>query len=240
MSAGSANTRPGQSTALLPDRPDLVIFDFDGVVADSEIISLTSLQHTLKAWGIDLSLETVRARYLGLATDKILRDVAAENSEHGAEGFRAVWHDELFARFRRELVPVPGISALLDRIAAAGMSYCIASSGSFERIRIALEAMQMSERFEHVFSSELVQRGKPAPDLFLHAARSLGVQPERAIVIEDSPYGVMAARRAGMRCVGFLGGTHLVEIRDRHAIALRDAGAEMIVESLDQITFDPD
>lgn len=238
MRAGEAQARSGQSPAVFEDRPELVIFDFDGVIADSEVISLTSLQRTLKAWGIDLALDAVRARYLGLATDKILRDVAAQSPGRSAVGFRTAWHNELFERFRRELHPVSGVTALLDRILAGGMSYCIASSGSFERIGIALEAMQMTERFEHVFSSELVLHGKPAPDLFLHAADALGTRPERAIVIEDSPYGIMAARRAGMRSVGFLGGAHLAGIRDRHASALKEAGADMVVETLGQIVFD--
>lgn len=223
---------------FLPEKPDLIIFDFDGVVADSEVISLHSLRHTLGDFGIDLSIDEVRARYLGVATDKIIREVAAESSAGTSDGFREAWDEVLFDRFRRELAPVPGITDLLDRIEDRGIPFCIASSGSFERIGIALDAIELTDHFEYVFSAELVRNGKPAPDLFLHAAEHLGVEPARCLVIEDSPYGIMAARAAHMLSIGFIGGAHLASIRGVHRGVLLRAGADRIVDSLDDIVVD--
>lgn len=230
-----AGADPGRPDPVRRASTDLVIFDFDGVIADSEVISLSTLRETMARYGLDLSVEEVRRRYLGVASDKAIRDVAANRPERTADGFRETWHDTLFRRFRSELAPVSGLHDLLGEIEALGLPYCIASSSSFQRIGVALEAMRMTERFRHVFSAELVKNGKPAPDLFLHAARQLRTDPERCLVIEDSPFGVRAAKAAGMRAIGFLGGSHLSSIRDDHRVTLIEAGADIVLEDLSEV-----
>ena len=183
--------------------PGLLIFDFDGVIADSEIISLSTLQSALRAYGNDLELDEVRRRYLGKSMKQIKRDMQAEHADANWDGFDAHWNAILFDRFRNELRPLPGLVALLDRVETCGLPYCIASSGGLERIDVALDAMGLSARFSHVVSAEQVRHGKPAPDLFLLAAQTIGVPPDQCLVLEDSPFGIRAAKSAGMRALGF-------------------------------------
>jgi HAD superfamily hydrolase (TIGR01509 family) len=224
--------------AVAPAAVGLVIFDFDGVVADSEVLSLSSLQTALREFGIDLTLNEVRRRFLGIAVDKIKRDVETESPGGTSVGFSRTWHDALFDMFRRELRPVPGLVDLLGRIEARGVPYCIASSSTFERIGVALDAMGLAGQFTHVFSSEVVENGKPAPDLFLHAAKEFSVSPGNCLVVEDSPHGIRAAKAAGMRVIGFLGGAHLEGIRDEHRRILLAQDADGVVESLNEIMVD--
>ena len=214
---------------------ELVIFDFDGVIADSEVISLATLQEALAAFGIDLSAEDVRRAFLGTSLARIEAYVAETGAGRTSQGFAETWQTALFDRFRAELAPVPQLPTLLEQLSARGIRYCIASSGTFERLGVALSALNLSGQFESIFSSEQVARGKPAPDLFLFAARELGVPPESCLVIEDSPYGIRAAKAANMRCAGFVGGTHLHEIAEEHGDLLRQQGADIVVTSLDAI-----
>jgi len=223
--------RPGTITD-----PALVIFDFDGVVADSEVISLATLADALRKYDIDLTLAEVRRRFLGKSIDKIIAEVRGQSAEVQWDGFVPHWHGILFARFAKDLTPVPGVVNLLDRLDAAGLPYCIASSSGFERIRFALDVMGLSPRFSHVFSAQEVRRGKPAPDLFLHAASQMGETPDRCLVIEDSPYGIQAARSAGMRAIGFLGGAHLSDIQVDHQTLLLAQGAHTVLHDLDKVT----
>lgn len=221
----------------LPSEVGLLIFDFDGVIADSETISLSSLKDALAAHGIDKELEEVRRKYLGLSADKIILDVAEERPDAELGGFRTFWHETLYARFRRDLAPIIGVTAFLDRVENQGLPFCIASSSSYERLGVALDAMNLRDRFRNVFSAELVERGKPAPDLFLHAARTMDISPDRCVVIEDSPYGVMAAQEAGMLALGFLGGSHLEAVRDSHRATLSEAGADRVIDTFDEIVL---
>jgi HAD superfamily hydrolase (TIGR01509 family) len=127
---------------------------------------------------------------------------------------------------------MPHLEALLEHLTEEGIPYCVASSGTFERLSVALSALGLSERFTSVFSAEQVARGKPEPDLFLFAANRFGVPPEACLVIEDSPFGVRAARAANMKCIGFVGGSHLQEHRSEHAALLIRHGADKTVSSL--------
>jgi HAD superfamily hydrolase (TIGR01509 family) len=121
------------------------------------------------------------------------------------EDFDDVFHGRVFAAFERELQPVPGAVQLLEKLAADEVPYCVASSGSHERIRVGHRKTGLDRWFDEgrVFSSQDVGRGKPAPDLFLYAAERMGVAPERCVVVEDSPLGVRAANAAGMDVYGF-------------------------------------
>jgi len=218
--------------------PGLLILDFDGVVADSEIISLSTLQSALCAHGVDLQLYEVRCRFLGKSIKQIKKEVQTLRPDANWDGFDKHWHAILFDRFRNELAPLPGLVPLLDRIEARGLPHCIASSSGLERIGVALGAMGLGARFSHVFSAEQVSHGKPAPDLFLHAAKTIGVPPERCLVLEDSPHGIKAAKSAGMQAFGFVGGAHLEDVRADHRDLLLQQGARAVVEHLSEITLD--
>jgi HAD superfamily hydrolase (TIGR01509 family) len=121
------------------------------------------------------------------------------------EDFDDVFHGRVFAAFERELEPVPGAVEVLEKLTADGVPYCVGSSGSHERIRVGHRKTGLDQWFDdgRIFSSQDVGRGKPAPDLFLHAAQCMGVAPERCAVVEDSPLGVQAAVAAGMDVYGF-------------------------------------
>ena len=202
-----------------------VIFDFDGVIADSEPLSLGTLRDTLADFGLDLPIGEVRSLFLG----KSLKTIEAYLSKHGPKGasagFSSAWQTDLFEKFRAELYAIPGLVDLLDALKRQNLTYCVASSSSFERLEVALDALQLQERFPNLFSAEQVKNGKPSPDLFLFAAAQIGCDPAACVVIEDSPHGIRAATAAGMHAIGFVGGSHLREIQTEHAALLFDAGA---------------
>lgn len=210
---------------------DLVVFDFDGVVADSEVISLSTLRDTLGSYGIAMSLDEVRETFLGKSLKTIMGHVAAHHRAGDAATFGEAWQSALYAQFRATLAPMTGLQELLNDLTAQGTAFCIASSSTFERINVALSAMALKDAFADVFSAEQVAQGKPAPDLFLLAASSMGVDPQRCLVVEDSPYGIRAAQAAGMRSVGFVGGTHLQDIAQDHGEMLLEKGADTILTS---------
>ena len=215
------------------DDVSLVILDFDGVIADSEVISLATLQEALASYGIDLSLDEVQRAFLGRSLSVIEAYVEDRSPSKAKADFAQTWQTSLFERFRAELRPMPHLLSLLEHLSERGLPYCIASSGTFERLGVALSALGLAGRFASVFSSEQVLRAKPEPDLFLFAAEQIGVRPEACLVIEDSPYGVRAAKTANMQCVGFVGGSHLQGISDEHGELLSQNGADFIVASFD-------
>ncbi len=218
-------------------RTDLVIFDFDGVLADSEVISLATLRDTLRDFGADLPATEVRTRFLGGAFQGVLDFLGGLSAPaRPVADFEQVWYDTLFARFRADLHPMPGALALLDHLDTAGLPCCIASSGSVPRLRVALEATGLGPRFgDRVFSADMVARGKPAPDIFLHAARMMRVAPDACLVIEDSPAGAVAAHAAGMRALGFVGGSHLRDCADDHGDRMRALHVEDVIDDLQAV-----
>ncbi|MFD3622099.1 HAD family hydrolase [Streptomyces sp. NPDC058676] len=186
-------------------RYDLVIFDNDGVLVDSEPISNRLLAGYLTELGHPTSYEDSIRDYMGSAMHRI-HDLVRERTGRRLPGdFDDVFHGRVFAAFERELEPVAGAVGVLEKLAADGVPYCVASSGSHERIRVGHQKTGLYRWFEEgrVFSSQDVGRGKPAPDLFLYAAERMGVAPERCVVVEDSPLGVRAAVSAGMDVYGF-------------------------------------
>ncbi|MFE2701646.1 HAD family hydrolase [Streptomyces mirabilis] len=186
-------------------RYDLVIFDNDGVLVDSEPISNTILAAYLTELGHPTSYEESIRDYMGSAMHRIHELVQERSGQRLPEDFDDVFHGRVFAAFERELQSVPGAVQLLEKLAADEVPYCVASSGSHERIRVGHRKTGLDRWFDEgrVFSSQDVGRGKPAPDLFLHAAERMGVAPERCVVVEDSPLGVRAANAAGMDVYGF-------------------------------------
>lgn len=199
----------------------LVIFDCDGVLVDSEPIANRILAEALSAEGLAMGTEEAAEAFVGLSMASVLAEAEARLRRALRPGFLAAVQARTFAAFARELKPVPGIEAAL---AAIEDPICVASSGEPAKIRLSLELTGLLRRFEgRIFSASEVARGKPHPDLFLHAARSLGVAPQSCTVVEDSLPGIAAARAAGMRVLGFapMGGG-----MPRHEERLARAGAE--------------
>ncbi|MCX4907834.1 HAD family phosphatase [Streptomyces sp. NBC_00878] len=186
-------------------RYDLVIFDNDGVLVDSEPISNTLLAAYLTELGHPTSYEDSLRDYMGAAMHRVHDLVEERTGERLPVDFDDVLHARVFAAFERELEPVAGVAEVLEKLAADGVPYCVASSGSHERIRVGHRKTGLDRWFDdgRIFSSQDVGRGKPAPDLFLHAAERMGVPPEKCLVVEDSPLGVRAAVAAGMDVYGF-------------------------------------
>lgn len=186
-------------------RYDLVIFDNDGVLVDSEPISNRLLAAYLTELGHPTSYEESIRDYMGSAMHRIHELVLDRTGQRLPENFDDVFHARVFAAFEQELVAVGGASEVLEKLAADGVPYCVASSGSHERIRVGHRTTGLDRWFDdgRIFSSQDVGRGKPAPDLFLYAAERMGIAPERCVVVEDSPLGVQAAVAAGMDVYGF-------------------------------------
>ncbi|MFD5589694.1 HAD family hydrolase [Streptomyces sp. NPDC058733] len=186
-------------------RYELVIFDNDGVLVDSEPISNRLLAAYLTELGHPTTYEESVRDYMGSAMHRIHDLVLERTGRRLPDDFDDVFHARVFAAFERELKPVAGMTGVLEKLAADGVPYCVASSGSHERIRVGHRTTGLDRWFDdgRIFSSQDVGRGKPAPDLFLHAAERMGVAPERCVVVEDSPLGVQAAVAAGMDVFGF-------------------------------------
>lgn len=184
----------------------LLIFDCDGVLVDSEPVSVAVLIDMLAHQGVEMTEEEAYQRFLGRS---IASMTATLWEEYGIEtdiDFLDHMRSALFERFRLELKAIEGMAETLDRLA---MPRCVASSSQPERIRYSLGLTGLLEKFEpHIFSATMVKNGKPAPDLFLHAASRMGVEPANCIVIEDSPAGILAAKAAGMCVFAFTGGSH--------------------------------
>lgn len=180
---------------------DLVIFDNDGVLVDSEPHACRVLGTLLTEYGLPTTEEEAYAGYTGMSLGTTRGRAETLLGRALPADFEARYHRHLFEAFRGALAPIPGVA---DVLAGLQLPTCVASSGTHARIRLALETTGLLVHFDgRIFSAEDVTRGKPAPDLFLHAARALGARPERCAVIEDSPLGVEAANAAGMTAFGF-------------------------------------
>jgi HAD superfamily hydrolase (TIGR01509 family) len=197
-------------------RYDLVIFDNDGVLVDSEPISNRLLAAYLTELGHPTSYEDSIRDYMGSAMHRIHDLVRERTGQRLPDDFDDVFHARVFAAFERELKPVAGAGDVLEKLVVDGTPYCVASSGSHERIRVGHRTTGLDRWFDEgrIFSSQDVGRGKPAPDLFLYAAERMGVAPERCVVVEDSPLGVQAAVAAGMDVYGFTAMTPAAKLAD--------------------------
>ncbi|MFD3329826.1 HAD family hydrolase [Streptomyces sp. NPDC058701] len=186
---------------------DLVIFDNDGVLVDSEPLANSILAGYLTELGHPTSYEESLHDYMGGAVHRVHDLVLERTGRRLPDDFDETLSTRTFAAFERDLRPVPGVEEVLGALVEQGISYCVASSGSHDRIRVGHRVTGLDEWFEDewLFSSQDVGQGKPAPDLFLHAARTMGVEPARCVVVEDSPLGVRAALAAGMEVYGFTG-----------------------------------
>jgi HAD superfamily hydrolase (TIGR01509 family) len=203
-------------------QPQLVIFDCDGVLVDSETISNDVLARMLSAEGLSTTLSEARRAYQGLLLDEVLASAQAKLGRALPEGWLTRYEQKRAEVFRRELQPVPGAAEAVRQVRAAGISVCVASQGKLEKTRLSLRLTGLRDLFaaEALFSAHTVPRGKPHPDLFLHAARTMGTEPARCVVVEDTPSGVTAAVAARMRALGYAA--------DSDETALRQAGAEVL------------
>ncbi|TWD79435.1 HAD superfamily hydrolase (TIGR01509 family) [Kribbella amoyensis] len=181
----------------------LVIFDNDGVLVDSERLANTILAGLLTEAGLPYTFDEAVRDFMGGSMVSMRQKAEARLGRPLPADLEDRYHEQLFAGFEH-LRAVPGVREVLDHLDAAGTEYCVASSGTHRRIRTALTTVGFWDRFEgRVFSAEDVTHGKPAPDLFLHAASTLGVKPADCVVVEDSPLGVAAANAAGMKVYGY-------------------------------------
>jgi HAD superfamily hydrolase (TIGR01509 family) len=179
----------------------LVIFDCDGVLVDSEPLSNRILAERLTAIGLPTTTEQSMADYMGRSWATCQALIEQRLGRPLPDGFADAYHEELFTALRSEVEPVAGVVAALDAIDAP---MCVASSGSHEKIRTSLGTTGLLGRFEgRIFSATEVEHGKPAPDLFLHAAEAMGFAPADCVVVEDAPAGVAAGRAAGMTVLGY-------------------------------------
>jgi HAD superfamily hydrolase (TIGR01509 family) len=185
----------------------LVIFDCDGVLVDSEPIANTSFSQALKAQGLDWTVEETMRRLMGRSLKSAVEICEAEIGRKLPDDFLEKMQAVTYRNFRdAPLMPVAGVKGAVLALQAAGVATCVASSGALEKMRFTLGLTGLWDLFEgRVFSSSQVPRGKPFPDLFLHAAISMNVQPFDCTVIEDSVPGIQAARSAGMRAFAYAG-----------------------------------
>ncbi len=209
--------------------PSLVIFDCDGVLVDTEHVANQLLSRLVTEAGAPLSYEECRKRFLG----KSMKTVQAEVEELAGRSLPEDWHMMVRAESIKVLgegtEAVPHVEAQIHWLRERGYAYCVASSGQIAKMHATLGCSGLLPLVEDVlFSADMVARGKPAPDLFLHAAASMGHEPERCVVIEDSRPGVEAGIAAGMRVLGY-GGDPL---SDRAALG---AAGATVFDSMQQL-----
>ena len=204
----------------------LLIFDCDGVLVDSESLSCRIDAEFLTQIGIPYTAEEIARQFLGVSLKTMIARIEAERDCKLPDDFSERLNRILFARFETDLKPIEGVR---EAILSLPYPRCVASSSVPERIALSLRVTGLSDLFDDIFSSTQVPRGKPAPDLFLHAASSMKARPEDCVVIEDSVAGVQAALAAGMRVIGFAGGGHC---GPDHTEKLRQPAAPVVIERM--------
>jgi len=199
-----------------------VIFDCDGVLVDSEPLAAKEWASVLGAMGLPIDIDRIYREFLGRSTVTMI-NAAQRDYDVDLRPALPDFSVRLENAFRDALTPIPGIAEVLAELR---VPHAVASSSAFERIQLSLELTGLRRFFgDHVYSSTMVKNGKPAPDLFLFAADKLGVAPADCVVIEDSPAGVTAAQAAGMRVIGFLGGSHAERARLAERLAVLEPDA---------------
>lgn len=199
----------------------LIIYDFDGVIADSEVLANAVLAEIVSELGRPTTLQDSYHLYMGKRFTEVVAAVEAAVGAPLPDGFAEDYQARTLERFRRDLCTVVGAREHI--LAFPDTLKCIASSSSPDRLALCLNKLGLQSVFgPHVFSASSVARGKPHPDIFLHAAERMAIDPKRCIVIEDSASGVEAGRAAGMTVIGLLAGAHIQPGHDRR---LRRAGA---------------
>jgi HAD superfamily hydrolase (TIGR01509 family) len=186
-------------------RVELAIFDCDGVLVDSEPTSNRVMADAISEAGLPIGAAEVAETFAGMRLDDILAAVEKRLGKALPADWLASFEARRVAEFERGLNPIPGAAEALERIADAGVALCVASQARLEKTRLTLSLTDLAGHFDPdaLFSSRMVARGKPHPDLFLHAARSMGSDPARCVVVEDGVLGSRGARLAGMKALGY-------------------------------------
>lgn len=209
---------------------DLIIFDCDGVLIDSEVIACRVDAEELTAHGIPMTTEEVVQRFAGVSQKDMRATIERDAGRPLPPDYEARIAQRARDLMTKELRAIPGVRKVLERL---DVSFCVASSSTHEKLRFTLTLTGLYDLFApNIFSSSEVSRGKPAPDLFLHAASRMGANPGRCLVIEDSTTGIRAALAAGMHTVGFIGGAHCDEL---HEERLQRVGAKTIIDKLEDL-----
>lgn len=205
----------------------LVIFDCDGVLVDSELIACSAEADALSAIGYEITPESVVERFTGLPSEEMYARIEAELGRALPGDFGAQVKQRIMAEYRTKLTAIDGAAEVLSSLP---VMKCVASSSSPAKLALGLVETGLYEfLYPHVYSTALVERGKPHPDLFLYAADAMGVRAADCIVVEDSIAGVTAGRAAGMKVIGFTGGSHCAP---GHAEKLFQAGADTVINDL--------
>ncbi len=210
----------------------LVIFDCDGVLIDSEIIAMRVEIELLKEHGYECEESEHIRRYTGLNFSQTIKLIEEESGRYFPDDLDEKIQKEIDSRLWRNVVALPGAGDVLDQL---DQPRCICSNSGDERLKMSLTKVELWDRFRpYVFSAQSLPdiAAKPAPDIFLHAAREFEVEPHECVVIEDSSHGVEGAVAAGMRVIGFVGASHTYP---EHSDQLLDAGAETIIKNLGEI-----
>ncbi|KXG87962.1 HAD family hydrolase [Agrobacterium bohemicum] len=211
---------------------DLIIFDCDGVLVDSEIIAAQVESRLLTDAGYPISTEEMGERFSGMTWKNILLEVEREASIPLSASLLEKSEKLLDARLERDVKVIEGVKLALSRLTTPR---CICSNSSSARLEMMLTKVGLKPYFEgHVYSAKDLgaDRVKPKPDIFLHGAKQFNVSPDRAVVIEDSVHGIRGARAAGMRVIGFTGASHTYP---SHADRLTDAGAETVISRMQDL-----
>ena len=209
---------------------ELVIFDCDGVLIDSEIITCRIEAEELNRLGYTITADEVIRRFTGLADEKMRAIIEADWQRPLPHDFSANVKSRVADSYRDGLKAIEGISEALAQIA---LPMCVASSSAPPKLRLGLEQTNLYEFFApNIFSTTMVARSKPAPDLFLFAAEKMNIAADRCLVVEDSTAGVQAACAAGMRVLGFCGGSHCLP---DHAALLLANGAQQIFSEMSRL-----
>lgn len=206
--------------------PAAVLFDCDGVVVDSEHATFLLLQADLARHGLQMTLPEMEAAFIGSTVENVAVKTRAKGIALPDDWVAAFYRD-MYDMLRRDCPLIPGVLGVLDALDRAGIPYAMGSNGTLEKMEITLGQHGLIARFRgHIYSGQALGRPKPAPDLYLHAARQLGIAPADCVVVEDSPAGALAAQAAGIPCLGYAP-------RGDHP-ALRAAGARLF-RSMDDL-----
>ena len=209
---------------------ELVIFDCDGVLVDSEPIINRAHAQVLAACGYQIAEEDLVERFCGMSDAEMLGIIEREWGRALPPSYAEHVETIIEDGFGQSLMAIAGVAEALD---ALTVPVCVASSSVPEQIRRKLELTGLLARFgENLFSATMVTRGKPAPDLFLYAAQRLAAEPDRCLVIEDSPAGINAAVAAEMTAIGFCGGSHC---RPEHGARLQARGAALVIANMREL-----
>ena len=204
-------------------KPNLIIFDCDGVLVDSELLSCRCLSEVLGEFGFALSETQALELFLGRST-KAIEQHYRDLGQIVPDGFLPRLKSRVLETFGASLDAIPGVKAVVSELT---VPFCVASSSDLDRVALSLDVTGLRAHFgDRIYTAQMVEHGKPAPDLCLYAAERMGAQAARTLVIEDSVSGVQAGKAAGMTVWGFVGGGHYGD-RDGQAI-LSAAGADRV------------